>query len=35
MKRRRSATPLKEYYYDNYAMIPLLSDVEVLRPENL
>lgn len=30
---RRIATHLQEHYYDNYAMILLLSDVEVLRPE--
>ena len=30
MRRRRSTTPLKEYYYDNHTMI-LLSDVEVPR----
>jgi nitrogen regulatory protein PII len=26
-------THLREHYYDNYAMILFLSDVEVLRPE--
>jgi len=29
---RRIATHLQQCYYDNYAMILLLSDVEVLRP---
>lgn len=27
------ATYLRENYYDNYAMILMMSDVEVLRPE--
>ncbi len=27
------ATALRERYYDNYAMILFISDVEVLRPE--
>lgn len=27
------ARHLREHYYDNYAMILMLSDVEVLRPE--
>lgn len=30
---RRIAAHLQQHYYDNYAMILLLSDVEVLRPE--
>jgi nitrogen regulatory protein PII len=30
---RRLAEHLQERYYDNYAMILLLSDVEVMRPE--
>jgi len=30
---RRIAAHLQQRYYDNYAMILLLSDVEVLRPE--
>lgn len=30
---RRIATHLQQRYYDNYAMILLLGDVEVLRPE--
>lgn len=30
---RRIAAHLQTHYYDNYAMILLLSDVEVLRPE--
>lgn len=29
----RIARHLREHYYDNYAMILALSDVEVLRPE--
>lgn len=29
----RIAAGLREHYYDNYAMILYLSDVEVLRPE--
>ena len=27
------AAALRERYYDNYAMILFLSDIEVLRPE--
>ena len=30
---RRIATHLQAHYYDNYAMILLLGEVEVLRPE--
>ncbi|GIX46020.1 MAG: hypothetical protein KatS3mg131_0231 [Candidatus Tectimicrobiota bacterium] len=30
---RTIASHLKEHYYDNYAMILFMSDVEVLRPE--
>ncbi len=30
---RRIAAFVQDRYYDNYAMIVLLSDVEVLRPE--
>jgi nitrogen regulatory protein PII len=30
---RRIAAHLQARYYDNYAMILLLSDVEVMRPE--
>jgi len=30
---RRIATHVQQRYYDNYAMIVLMSDVEVLRPE--
>jgi nitrogen regulatory protein PII len=30
---RRIASHLQDRYYDNYAMVLLLSDVEVLRPE--
>jgi len=30
---RRIAAHLQQHYYDNYAMILLLSDVEVLRPQ--
>jgi len=30
---RRLARHLQETYYDDYAMILLLSDVEVMRPE--
>ncbi|MFO7552782.1 MAG: transcriptional regulator [Haliea sp.] len=29
----RIAAGLREHYYDNYAMILYLSDVDVLRPE--